>query len=94
MKRITQKQALTLALKYKIDLDKIPLKWLTYGINVELEHGSKISKLTNVTKNSLDLTFKIVLAHLLEYPDYYQRLDKMEKKAEIFWNGKNKNIFL
>ena len=94
MKRISQDKVKLLAKKYKIDLNKVPLTWLTKGVNIELEHGSKISKMTNVTKNSLDLTFKIALAHLLEYPDYYQRLDKMEKKAEKYWKNKNKNIFL
>jgi len=41
------------------------------------------------------LTGKIVIAHLLEFPDYYERLKKMEEKAESFWKTKNKkNIFL
>jgi hypothetical protein len=28
------------------------------------------------------MTGKIALAHLNEFPDYYARLDKMEKEAE------------
>jgi hypothetical protein len=40
------------------------------------------------------MTTKIVLAHLLEYPDYYQRLKKMEQEAKRDWKGKDTNIFL
>jgi hypothetical protein len=31
------------------------------------------------------LTAKIALAHLSEFPDYYTRLNKLEKEAEDYW---------
>jgi hypothetical protein len=34
------------------------------------------------------LTGKIALAHLTEFPDYYNRLAKMEAEAKHFWNSK------
>ena len=37
---------------------------------IELEHGS-INPNTNVTNDDPILTAKIALAHLNEYPDYY-----------------------
>lgn len=40
------------------------------GINVELEHG-KVNPITNVTNNNLLATAKIALAHLNEFPNYY-----------------------
>ena len=40
------------------------------GINIELEHGLKNLR-TNVTNNDLITTAKIALAHLDEYPNYY-----------------------
>lgn len=40
------------------------------GINIELEHG-KINPETNVTNNDLITTSKIALAHLNEFPNYY-----------------------
>ena len=40
------------------------------GINIELEHGL-VDKNTNVTDNDLIKTAKIALAHLNEYPNYY-----------------------
>jgi hypothetical protein len=52
------------------------------GLEVELEHGL-CNPLTNVTNDDLIMTGKIALAHLNEIPDYYDRLDKMEKEAEI-----------
>jgi len=51
---------------------------------VELEHGLCDAK-TNVTGDDPLLTGKIALAHLNEFPDYYTRLDKMEKEADDYW---------
>lgn len=50
---------------------------LVKGMNIELEHGS-INPITNVTNNNLIMTGKIALAHLLEDPSYYTKLEVME----------------
>ena len=42
------------------------------GINIEFEHGL-IAPITNVTNNDLLMTAKIALAHLNEYPNYYDK---------------------
>jgi hypothetical protein len=34
------------------------------------------------------MTGKIAFAHLNEFPDYYDRLEEMEEKAENFWKNK------
>ena len=53
-----------------INFDKFtPLEFLD-GINVELEHG-RINPNTNVTDDDLIITAKIALAHLSEFPNYY-----------------------
>lgn len=72
-----------------IDYDVVPLKVWRYGITIELEHG-KVNTKTNVTNNDLLMTAKIALAHLLEYPDYYQRLEEMEEDADEYWSDKVK----
>ncbi len=54
------------------------------GLDVELEHGL-IDPATNVTNDDPVITGKIALAHLNEFPDYYTRLAKMEKEADLFW---------
>lgn len=54
------------------------------GMVVELEHGLH-DPATNVTDDDLFLTAKITLAHLNEFPDYYDRLEKMEEEAEAYW---------
>ena len=51
------------------------------GMDVELEHGLH-DTLTNVTDDDPIVTGKIALAHLHEFPDYYTRLEKMERDAE------------
>jgi len=54
------------------------------GLSIELEHGG-VDPHTNVTNDNLILTGKIALAHLNEFPDYYTRLEHLEKEAEEFW---------
>ena len=53
-----------------IKFDKFTPDELLRGINIELEHGLT-SSLTNVTNNDLIMTAKIALAHLNEFPNYY-----------------------
>ncbi len=42
------------------------------GINIELEHGT-VNPKTNVTNDDLITTAKIALAHLNEFPNYYNK---------------------
>ena len=67
--------------------EKFDLNQFTMGLNVELEHGSKF-KDTNVTQDDPILTGKIAIAHLMEFPDYYTRLKKLENEAKAYWNKK------
>ena len=93
--KITKSQAIKLANKYKINLDVIDINEWHYGLNVELEHGSKFETFTNITNNNLSITSKIVIAHLTEFPDYYKRLLKLETQADKYWSSRNKpNIFI
>lgn len=68
--------------KIGIDFKEIDLHEFRQGLDVEMEHG-KINPHTNVTNNDIEQTAKIAWAHLLEIPDYYTRLIKMEKEAKI-----------
>ena len=53
-----------------IKFDKFTPEELLEGINIELEHG-KVNSITNVTNDNLIETAKIALAHLNEFPNYY-----------------------
>ena len=75
----------------KIEL--FTVKDIVKGMNVELEHGY-IDPETDVTKNDLMLTGKIALAHLREFPDYYVRLEKLEKAAKKYWKNRPKQRIL
>jgi len=66
---------------------KFKLEEFWKGLHVELEHGRK-DPLTNITNDDPVLTGKIALAHLNELPDYYTRLEKMEKAGEKSRKGK------
>ncbi|MCK9376711.1 MAG: hypothetical protein M0P73_11230 [Syntrophobacterales bacterium] len=60
----------------------IPLGEFSAGLEVELEHGTRFAD-ANVTNNHPILTGKIVLAHLKETMDYYQRLDVAELEGDL-----------
>lgn len=66
------KDILDVAQKLNIDFTKFSLQDFITGINIELEHGL-INSLTNVTNNDLLTTAKIALAHLNEFPNYYNQ---------------------
>ncbi len=70
-----------------IDWSKFDVEQYRMGLVVELEHGL-VDPHTNVSNDDDIITGKIALAHLNEYPDYYYRLDKLEKEAEEYWEGK------
>ena len=86
----TLKDTLSAENKLNIKFNKFtPIDLLT-GINIELEHG-KINKETNVTNDDLIITTKIALAHLNEFPNYYNQnygLPMLEK----YLQSKNNNI--
>lgn len=54
----------------QVTFDKYTPEEFLSGINIELEHGTVDHK-TNVTNDDLITTAKIALAHLNEFPNYY-----------------------
>jgi len=60
----------------------IPIEDFKVGLEVELEHGTRFHD-ANVTNNHPLLTGMIVLAHLHETMDYYQRLDIAEAEGDL-----------
>lgn len=52
------------------------------GLEVELEHGVQFRE-ANVTNNHPILTGMIVLAHLKEMLDYYERLEVAELEGDV-----------
>ena len=73
-----------------IPFDKFSIEEFLDGINIEAEHGS-INKDTNVTNDDLIITSKIALAHLNEYPNYYNKEYGL-KKFEEFLKTKLNNV--
>lgn len=55
-----------------VSFDKFTPEDFLEGINVELEHGM-VNPKTNVTNDNLIVTAKIALAHLNEFPNYYNK---------------------
>jgi uncharacterized protein YaaW (UPF0174 family) len=79
---VTTKEA-TAILK-AVNLKKMPvtIEVFKQGIEVELEHGIRFED-ANVTNNHPILTGKIVLAHLKETMDYYERLEVAEIEGDL-----------
>lgn len=67
-----KKDATYIASKLGILFDKFTVEDFLTGLNIELEHGT-INLETNVTNNDLEKTAKIALAHLNEFPNYYDK---------------------
>ena len=70
---------------------KIPLEEFRIGLEVELEHGTRYKE-ANVTNNHPLLTGKIVVAHLKEAMDYYERLDVAEIEGDLLKAFASKNL--
>ena len=83
-KHFSAEEATQIGDKLGIKWDKFDVDQFRRGMDVELEHGF-IDPATNVTNDDPIITGKIALAHLNEFPDYYDRLEKMEKEADKFW---------
>ena len=83
-KHFTEQEAKRVGEKIGIKWDKFDVDQFRMGMDVELEHGT-VDKNTNVTNDNPIMTGKIALAHLNEFPDYYDRLEEMEKEADKFW---------
>jgi hypothetical protein len=90
---MSEKKVFTMEEAKKIG-EELGITWENYdveqfrmGLDVELEHGT-VNSLTNVTDNDPIMTGKIALAHLNEFSDYYDCLEKMEDEAEEYWENK------
>ena len=80
-KHFTTQEAKGIGERLGINWSKFDVEQFRMGLDVELEHGL-VDPHTNVTNDDPIITGKIALAHLNEFPDYYTRLEKMEKEAE------------
>lgn len=83
-KEFTMEEAKEIGEKLGIKWDKFDVDQFKRGMNVELEHGT-IDPHTNVSNDDPIITGKIALAHLNEFRDYYDHLEKMEKEAKEHW---------
>ncbi|MDD5291391.1 MAG: hypothetical protein PHZ04_04775 [Patescibacteria group bacterium] len=86
-KSFTSEEAKNIGESLGIDWSKFDVEQFRAGMDVELEHGL-VDQHTNVTDDDPLVTGKIALAHLNEFPDYYTRLEEMEKEGEKYWGGK------
>ena len=69
----------------------IPLEAFRKGLEVELEHGTRFED-ANVTNNHPILTGKIVIAHLKETMDYYERIEVAEMEGDLLKAVLSKNL--
>ncbi len=76
-----------------VNVKKMPvtLENFRMGLEVELEHGTMYDDV-NVTNNHPILTGMIVLAHMKETLDYYQRLDVAEIEGDLLKAVLSKNL--
>lgn len=80
---VTIKEAKIILTNVNTEKMTIPIDEFRRGLEVELEHGIRFRD-ANVTNNHPLLTGKIVLAHLKEMMDYYERLEVAELEGDLF----------
>ena len=85
-KRTTTEEARRVGDEIGVDWNRYDLDQFRHGMDVEFEHGSHDPQ-TNVTHDDPIVTGKIALAHMKEFPDYYERLERMEAEAEQYWRA-------
>ena len=84
-RRTTPEEARRVGDEIGVDWSRFDLEQFRQGMDVEFEHGSHDPQ-TDVTHNDPIVTGKIALAHMKEFPDYYERLEQMEAEAERYWS--------
>ena len=82
--RTTSDEARRVGDEIGVDWSRFDLEQFRLGMDVEYEHGSHDPQ-TDVTGNDPIVTGKIALAHMKEFPDYYERLERMEEEATRDW---------
>jgi hypothetical protein len=87
-KSFTIEEAKEIGERLGIKWNRFDVEQFRMGMDVELEHGRRDED-TNVTNDDPLTTGKIALAHLNEFPDYYERLEKLEEEAKKFWKIKS-----
>jgi len=88
---VSQEEAATILKIVNTKSMDIPLEYFRKGLEVELEHGTRFDD-ANITNNHPVLTGKIVIAHLKETMDYYQRIDVAELEGDLLEAVLSKNI--
>ena len=88
---VSSEEASTILDIVNIKAMAIPLEAFRKGLEVELEHGTRLED-ANVTNNHPILTGKIVIAHLKESMDYYERIDIAEIEGDLLKAIQSRNI--
>jgi len=81
--KVTDQEAKILRKAVGGEATKVSLEAFRTGLEVELEHGIVFPD-ANVTNNHPLLTGKIVVAHLKEMLDYYERLEVAEIEGDLY----------
>lgn len=71
-----------IAKKFNVSVDKIETQ-IKKGIEIEKEHTNDREKAT-----------EIAMDHISEFPDYYDRIEKMEKDAKKKWEVSESKTFI
>lgn len=83
-RRTTPEEARSVGDAIGVNWERFDLEQFRAGMDVEYEHGSHDPQ-TDVTGDDPIITAKIALAHMKEFPDYYERLERMEEEAKRDW---------
>jgi hypothetical protein len=89
--KVSAKEASVILKVVNVKKMNISLEEFRMGLEVELEHGTMFDD-ANVTNNHPVLTGMIVLAHMKEALDYYERLDVAEVEGDLLKAVLSRNL--
>ena len=88
---VSEQEASTILNIVNTQAMNIPVENFRKGLEVELEHGTRFTD-ANITNNHPILTGQIVIAHLKEMMDYYERIKVAEMEGDVLKAIKSRNI--
>jgi Protein of unknown function (DUF5661) len=80
-RRTTTDEARRVGEAIGVDWNRFDLAQFRAGMDAEFEHGSRDPQ-TDVRHDDPIVTGTIALAHMKKFPDYDERLERMEREAE------------
>lgn len=88
---VSKEEAVALANVVKLDLKKFNIKWWKYGLQSELDTLQVLLRSGSVSLSEhadvKQLAASVAYERIIRFPDYYERLKRMDDEMIIYWRN-------